>query len=69
MRLHLPFARGQLQEKRASIIRIVERSGIALDDADRVRIEACTDVPTLDRWFDNALGAKTAPDMFGPETK
>jgi len=29
-----------------------------------LRIAACTDLATLDRWFDNALGAKTTADVF-----
>lgn len=56
---------GQLHEKRASIFRILERTGIILDDADRARIDACKDLATLDQWFDKALGAKTARDVLG----
>ena len=55
---------GKLQEKRASILRIVDRKGIKLGAEDRARIEACTDVSLLDRFFDNALGAQTAADLF-----
>ncbi len=62
-------AEGRIQEKRANILRILDRSGIALDKAERARIDACVDLATLDRWFDNALGAKTANDVFGQKTK
>jgi hypothetical protein len=30
-----------------------------VDDAARQRILACTDMATLDRWFDRALSAST----------
>jgi hypothetical protein len=55
---------GKLEENRATILRILERSGIVLEQADRARIENCKDLNTLDRWFDRALGAKTASDIF-----
>ncbi len=55
---------GKLEGQRAVILRILERSGIVLDETDRARIETCKDLETLDRWFDRALGAKNAPDIF-----
>jgi hypothetical protein len=30
----------------------------------RARIAACADLSILDRWFDNALAAKTIADVF-----
>ncbi|MFO0590779.1 MAG: Rpn family recombination-promoting nuclease/putative transposase [Polyangiaceae bacterium] len=55
---------GELIAKRDSVLRLLTRRGVALADEDRARILACTDVATLDRWFDNSLGAKTAADVF-----
>ncbi|XXX76740.1 hypothetical protein WMF30_54735 [Sorangium sp. So ce134] len=46
------------------MLRLIARAGIALTDDDRVRIEACTDPATLDRWVDNVLGAKKASDVL-----
>ena len=64
-----PFAqtlvdRGKLEGKREALLRLLARAGIALTDDNRSRIKTCTDGATLDRWFDNAFGAKTATDVF-----
>jgi predicted transposase/invertase (TIGR01784 family) len=58
------LAEGLLDGKRAALLRVLARAGIALTGDERARIEACMDASTLDRWFDNALGAKTTADVF-----
>jgi predicted transposase/invertase (TIGR01784 family) len=58
------LAEGLLTGKRASLLRVLTRAGLALTEDEHARIAACTDVATLDRWFDNALGAKTTADVF-----
>ncbi len=55
---------GLLDGKRDTLIRLVSRLNVELSDEDRARIAACNDAQTLDRWFDNALGAKTAANVF-----
>jgi hypothetical protein len=60
------LAEGLAQAKRAALLRVLSRAGIALTDDEQARIAACADLATLDRWFDDALGAKTAADVFGP---
>jgi predicted transposase/invertase (TIGR01784 family) len=55
---------GKIEAKRDSILRVLVRGGVVLTDEDHARILGCTDVATLDRWFDNALGAKSAADVF-----
>jgi hypothetical protein len=55
---------GMLDGKREALIRLLTRLSIELSDEDRAQIAECNDAPTLDRWFDNALGAKTAADVF-----
>jgi hypothetical protein len=55
---------GKLEGKRDALLRLIARTGIALTDEHRSRIEACTDADTLDRWFDNVLGAKTAAEVL-----
>lgn len=65
-----PFAqqlidRGELKGKREALLRLMTRMGIPLTEEERSRIEACTDAATLDRWFDNLIGAKTAADVLG----
>jgi hypothetical protein len=50
--------------KRDALLRLLARTGIALSENDHARVQNCTDVATLDQWFDNAVGAKTAHDVF-----
>jgi hypothetical protein len=56
--------KGKLEGKRDALVRLVKKAGITLSDDDRSRVDACTDLATLDRWFDNAVGAKAAADVF-----
>ncbi len=58
------FDRGEVNGKRDSLLRLIARVGVELTKEDRARIQACTDVATLDRWFDKVLGAKTANDIL-----
>jgi predicted transposase/invertase (TIGR01784 family) len=55
---------GLAEGKRDTLLRLLLRAGIALTDADRSRIQACTDAATFDRWIDNVLGAKTAAEVL-----
>jgi predicted transposase/invertase (TIGR01784 family) len=56
--------KGELKGKRDALFRLLARAGIALTNDDHARIEACSDVATLDRWVENVLGAKTAADVL-----
>jgi hypothetical protein len=56
--------KGKLEGKRDALLRLLARAGIPLTEDQRSRIRECTDAATLDRWFDNAFGAKTASDVF-----
>ena len=58
------LAEGLAQGKRDALLRLLARAGLVLMQEEHERIAACTDLATLDRWFDNALGAKTAADVF-----
>jgi predicted transposase/invertase (TIGR01784 family) len=55
---------GEIKAKRDGVLRLLMRSGVVLTDEDRARIFGCVDVATLDLWFDKAVGAKTAADVF-----
>jgi predicted transposase/invertase (TIGR01784 family) len=55
---------GKLDGLREALLRLIGRVGIPLSEDERARILACTDAATLDRWFDNVLGAKTASDVL-----
>lgn len=53
------------QEGRAEdILRILQHRRVPLTDSDRHRIRDCADADTLTRWFDRALSAETAAELF-----
>jgi hypothetical protein len=50
---------GLVEGKRDTLLRLLVRAGVSLTEEARVRIAACQDATTLDRWSENVLGAKT----------
>ncbi|MBT2390817.1 hypothetical protein J7E87_15650 [Streptomyces sp. ISL-1] len=59
---------GRIQGRAEDILRILERRGIETPDTVRDRVTSCTDIDTLDTWFDRALTATTAEDLFAGTT-
>jgi hypothetical protein len=55
------LARGRAE----GVLRILTVRGVLVDDAARQRILSCTDLPTLDLWFDRALSASHLSDVLG----
>ncbi|WP_437275717.1 hypothetical protein WME90_31315 [Sorangium sp. So ce375] len=55
---------GELKAKRGTLLRLLARAGIMLSECESARVQACTDIATLDRWIDNVLGAKEATDVL-----
>ncbi|WP_437597194.1 hypothetical protein WMF28_31775 [Sorangium sp. So ce590] len=55
---------GIREGKRDTLLRLLARAGIVLTEDESARIQACTDVATLDRWIENVLGAKTATEVL-----
>ncbi|WP_438043497.1 hypothetical protein [Sorangium sp. So ce128] len=55
---------GLREGKRDTLLRLLARAGIVLTESESARVQACTDIATLDRWIDNVLGAKTATDVL-----
>jgi hypothetical protein len=55
---------GKLEGKRDALLRLMARVGVPVSEDDRTRILACTDGATLDRWFDNVIGAKSSADVL-----
>ncbi|WP_395852407.1 hypothetical protein [Cystobacter fuscus] len=58
------LARGLSRGRAESILRILALRGIHVEEAARQRILDCTDVDTLDSWFDRALQATTLSDVL-----
>ncbi len=47
-----------------AILRILDKRGIAVADASRQRIEACSDMDTLGTWLDRSLTATDVSELF-----
>ncbi len=61
-------AEGRLEGEALSILRFLEARGIAVDEASRQRILACTDQATLDQWLKRAVVATTAAEVLGSKS-
>ena len=57
-------AEGKVEGKAENILRIVEKRGVELTAEQRASILGCTDLETLNRWFDASLDATTADEIF-----
>jgi hypothetical protein len=57
-------AKGRAEGQAQSILQILDRRGITVDNVSRERIESCTDADTLSAWLDRALTAAKATDLF-----
>ena len=58
------LAEGLALGKQDSLLRLLARRGIALTAEDKAKISQCTDLARLDQWFENALTAAEAADIF-----
>lgn len=58
------FIEGEARGRAADILRILDRRGIEASEAARERITGCTDLETLGTWFDRALTASNAEEIF-----
>jgi hypothetical protein len=47
-----------------SLLVVISARGWTLDDAQRARITACTDMETLSRWLRRAVGAKSVDEVL-----
>ena len=56
---------GRLTATRASLRRVLARRQLTLSKDKDTRIEACTDLATLERWLDRAVTAISVADVFG----
>ncbi|WP_242515818.1 hypothetical protein [Sorangium cellulosum] len=55
---------GKLEGKKETLLRLLARAGIVLAEDESARVQACSDIATLDRWIENVLGAKTATEVL-----
>jgi hypothetical protein len=55
---------GLVKAKAADVLKIIDARGIEVTKEQRKEVADCTDLARLDRWFERALTAKTATDIF-----
>ncbi|OJT21354.1 hypothetical protein BO221_26385 [Archangium sp. Cb G35] len=55
---------GRAEGLSGAVVRILTARGVHVDEAARQRILTCTDMATLERWFDRALNATTLSDVL-----
>jgi hypothetical protein len=55
---------GRSRGRAEYILRILTARGVHVGEEARQRILTCTDVATLDRWFDRSLNATTLSDVL-----
>jgi hypothetical protein len=59
------LVQGQARGRAEDVLRILAARGVSVDEASRQRILGCTDLSTLDAWFDRALNATRLSDVLG----
>jgi len=57
-------AEGRIESRAESILRVLARRGFTVEDADRERIESCTDLETLGTWLDRSVDAAQVKELF-----
>jgi hypothetical protein len=60
---------GLTQGRAEDVLRILAARGVHVDETARQRILTCTDVATLDRWFDRSLNATTLSEVLDDRTQ
>jgi len=58
-------ARGQARGEALSILRLMDARGLNLTEGQRKQVVDCADVTQLGLWFDRAIAATTADEVFG----
>lgn len=58
-------ARGARRGLAASVLRVLARRGVQVDEATRSRVVDCDDTVALEAWLDRAATATTSLDVFG----
>ena len=56
---------GKAEGKAEAVLKILTKRGLPITPPQRRQIIECTDLATLDRWLDQALGAASGHELFG----
>jgi predicted transposase YdaD len=57
-------AEGRAEGKADSVLKLLERRHLVPSQEQRHRVASCTDIAQLDLWFDRAVTASTATEVF-----
>jgi len=57
-------AEGRVTEARSALRRVLSHRKLALSAEEQARIEACSDLATLERWFEKAMDASSAAEAL-----
>jgi hypothetical protein len=58
------LAEGLAEGRVDSLLRILEKRGVAVTETQRARLHSCTDLDQLDKWIDRAVTATRAAEVF-----
>ncbi|MFL5343818.1 MAG: Rpn family recombination-promoting nuclease/putative transposase [Hyalangium sp.] len=58
------LSQGRAEGRAEDVLRILAARGVQVDDQARQRILSCTDLATLDQWFDRALKATRLAEVL-----
>ena len=58
-------AETKAETKAEAVLKILTKRRLTTTPLQRRQIETCTDLKTLDRWFDQALTAASVDELFG----
>jgi flagellar biosynthesis/type III secretory pathway protein FliH len=56
--------RGEVKAKSEDVLKVIDSRAINVTAEEREQVASCTDIAQLDEWFDSALTAETAADIF-----
>jgi predicted transposase YdaD len=57
-------ARGKAEGKAEAVLKLLDARHLAPSTDQRQQVTSCTDTAQLDRWFDRAITAGTAAEVF-----
>jgi hypothetical protein len=58
------IAEGEAKGKAEAVLRLLDARGLTPSPEQRQRVSSTSDPAQLDRWFDRAIAASTAAEVF-----
>ena len=55
---------GEVKAKSEDVLKIIDSRAVKVTAEQREQVTSCTDIAQLDEWFDSALTAESAADIF-----